>query len=138
MIGAYSVARTMVAGIVLTTAPVIVQPVTQEKFSGGWDYWKNVRQGKTKKDIEEERIRLGITVKVAKIIDNVVEGLLSDPDQNTKEELQYQLKLQAIRYETKYMKAFNHQYQMLLKDEIAYRLAEIQEDEDVSILLLTI
>lgn len=111
--------------------------------SGGWESWKHVRAGKTKQEIKEERTRLGITEPEAKVIDNVVEGLLSDhysaaQDQDRKDELKYHLKLQTIRYETRHLEAMNHQYRLLLNQEITLRLEQAREDEDISILLLTI
>lgn len=111
-------------------------PSPQIVNSGGWENWNYVKNYKTKQDIEEERIRLGITVKVAKVIDNVVEGLLSDPDQNKQKELKYQLNLQSISYDTKYLKALNHQYQVLLKDEIAFRLRQKQDIDDIHIIMM--
>ena len=112
--------------------------VVKQSFSGGWENWKYARKAKTKEEIEEERIRLGITEPVAKVIDNVVEGLLSNTEQDRKDELKYQLSLNAINYEKNHLKALNHQYNILLNAELEYRLLKIQEDEDISILLLII
>jgi hypothetical protein len=94
---------------------------------------------RTKKQLEEERLRFGIPLSVQGVIAEVaasqVEILRLDEQQRT-EQLQHELKLRGIEWESRYLEALNARREALIDAEIARLLRQKLDDEMIVLMLI--
>lgn len=97
-----------------------------EQSSGGYEYALRAPRRRTAQEIRDERRRLGIITREAQaVIDAVAErqaGSLKQDEQQRFEELERELKLSGIEWETRYLEAMNAMRERLISDEIGRRL----------------
>ena len=99
---------------------------------------------RTKKEIQEERERLGILPKAAEIIEKVAERQATEPDELTLdeqqrfEELQRELALESIEWDGKYLELLNTLREQLIRDEIAklIRLKLQREENEMMVFMM--
>ena len=94
---------------------------------------------RTKKEIQEEREKLGILPKAQVIIEDVArrqaETLALDEQQRF-EELQRELALEKIQFEGKYLEYLNARRQSLIDAEISRLIRDKMESEEVMTLMM--
>lgn len=96
-------------------------------------------KGRTRKQLEEDRQRFGITAKAADVIEGVAKRqaeTLEADEQKRFEELERQLALEKIGWNGKYLAYLNEARAKLIDEEIAERLKEKLEEEELMITLV--
>lgn len=98
-------------------------------------------KGRTRKQLEEDRQRFGISAKAAGVIEGVAKRqaeTLEADEQKRFEELERQLALEKIGWNGKYLAYLNEARQRLKDEEIAELLkAKLEEEELMVMLVLT-
>jgi hypothetical protein len=95
-------------------------PVSAERFAGGWEYARRARK-RLEEEIRAEREQWGILPKAAQVVSAVAirqaDALDLDAEQRL-EELERELELAGVRYQSSYFELLNLQRQRLIDAEI--------------------
>jgi hypothetical protein len=112
-------------------------PAGTQAPSGG--YFEGTRRRRTKRDIEEDRLRYGIPIQALEVIEDVALSQakrLETDRQKQFEELLRELELNRIEWHGRYLEALNGIRTALIEQEIADRLnAKLQEEEIIFVLM---
>ena len=124
-----------------TVAPVIPTVSTEPvRPSGGWPSTQGERK-RSRKELSDARKRLGlddgyrVSTVLADVAARQVERLEQDP-QKIFEELLRELELQGLQFDARYLEALAVQRQRLIDAEIAARIQQGIQDEELMILIL--
>jgi hypothetical protein len=115
-------------------------PVVTETFSGGWEYARRARK-RREEELRSEREQWGILPKAAQIVAAVAirqaDALDLDAEQRL-EELERELELAGVRYQSQYFELLNLQRQRLIDAEIKgyFEAQEVLNEENKRRLLL--
>jgi hypothetical protein len=115
-------------------------PAVTETFSGGWEYARRSRK-RLEEELREEREQWGILPKAAQIVAAVAirqaDALDLDAEQRL-EELERELELAGVRYQSQYFELLNLQRQRLIDAEIKgyFEAQEVLNEENKRRLLL--
>jgi hypothetical protein len=115
-------------------------PVSAERFAGGWEYARRSRR-RIEEEIRAEREQWGILPKAAQIVSAVAirqaDALDLDAEQRL-EELERELELAGVRYQSSYFELLNLQRQRLIDAEIKgyFEAQEALNEENKRRLLL--
>lgn len=112
-------------------------PPASENFSGGYFEHGGDKRRRTKREIQLERARYGISLEaqgvIAEVAERQVDRLEADP-QKRFEELERELELKHIGWRAEYLRALNAERERLITGEIAARLQAKQADDEAIIL----
>jgi hypothetical protein len=117
-----------------------VPPVVTETFSGGWEYARRSRK-RLEEELRKEREQWGILPKAAQIVATIAirqaDALDLDAEQRL-EELERELELAGVRYQSSYFELLNLQRQRLIDAEIKgyFEAQEALNEENKRRLLL--
>lgn len=127
-----------------STPPPPVPPVVTVKPSGGVparefrdNYYRRPDDA-----VRKERERLGIVPKAEEVIERIAQRqaeALSTDSQKQLEELERELEIQGIEWQSRYLELLGAKRQRLIDEEIGQRLRDLQlqEEETMIALLLT-
>ena len=96
------------------------------------------RDGRSRREIEEDRARFGLPAKVAEVVATVAarqaETLVQD-QQKQFDELLGEITLQGLEFEARYLEALNIERQRLIDQEIGLLIKRKLDDEVIMLLL---
>jgi hypothetical protein len=119
---------------------LVASSATAERFSGGWEYARRSRK-RLEEELRSEREQWGILPKAAQIVAAVAirqaDALDLDAEQRL-EELERELELAGVRYQTQYLELLNLQRQRLIDAEIRgfFEAEEALDEENKRRLML--
>jgi hypothetical protein len=122
-----------------TNNPEVHPVIVTETLSGGYEYAKRSGRRRTKEEINEERVKFGLTEFEAKIVEKVaVEQTehLNIAEKQRIKELKNELKISGLKYQNQYLKYLNYERQRLINEEIGNVLKLKQEEESIFMLLM--